>query len=141
MAIIGKGVVFDTGGLDIKPSSGMRLMKKDMGGAAHALALGRMVMAPGLKVRLQVLVPVVENAISGDAMRPGDVIASRKGLAIEIGNTDAEGRLILADALARAGELTRPTPHRHRHADRRRARGARPEVIPIYAGDGGRSSV
>jgi leucyl aminopeptidase len=105
VCIVGKGVVFDTGGLDIKPSSGMRLMKKDMGGAAHALALGRMVMALGLKVRLHVLIPVVENAISGDAMRPGDVIASRKGLTIEIGNTDAEGRLILADALARAGEL------------------------------------
>ncbi|MGZ5947976.1 MAG: leucyl aminopeptidase family protein, partial [Caulobacteraceae bacterium] len=105
VVIIGKGVVFDTGGLDIKPSSGMRLMKKDMGGAAHALALGRMVMALGLKVRLHVLVPVAENAISGDAMRPGDVIASRKGLSIEIGNTDAEGRLILADALARAAEL------------------------------------
>ena len=105
LAIVGKGVVFDTGGLDIKPSSGMRLMKKDMGGAAHALALGRMVMALGLKVRLHVLVPVAENAIAGDAMRPGDVIASRKGLSIEIGNTDAEGRLILADALARAGEL------------------------------------
>jgi leucyl aminopeptidase len=105
VAIVGKGVVFDTGGLDIKPSSGMRLMKKDMGGAAHALALGRMVMALDLKVRLTVLVPVVENAISGDAMRPGDVIGSRKGLSIEIGNTDAEGRLILADALARAAEL------------------------------------
>jgi leucyl aminopeptidase len=105
LAIVGKGVVFDTGGLDIKPSSGMRLMKKDMGGAAHALALGRMVMALGLKVRLHVLVPVAENAISGDAMRPGDVIASRKGLSIEVGNTDAEGRLVLADALARAGEL------------------------------------
>jgi leucyl aminopeptidase len=105
VCIIGKGVVFDTGGLDIKPSAGMRLMKKDMGGAAHALALGRMVMALKLPVRLVVLVPAVENAISGDAMRPGDVIASRKGLSIEIGNTDAEGRLILADALARAAEL------------------------------------
>jgi leucyl aminopeptidase len=105
LAIVGKGIVFDTGGLDIKPSSGMRLMKKDMGGAAHALALGRMVMALGLKVRLHVLVPVAENAIAGDAMRPGDVIASRKGLSIEIGNTDAEGRLVLADALARAAEL------------------------------------
>jgi leucyl aminopeptidase len=105
VCIIGKGVVFDTGGLDIKPSAGMRLMKKDMGGAAHALALGRMVMALKLPVRLMVLVPAVENAISGDAMRPGDVIASRKGLSIEIGNTDAEGRLILADALARAAEL------------------------------------
>jgi leucyl aminopeptidase len=105
VALVGKGVVFDTGGLDIKPSSGMRLMKKDMGGAAHALALGRMVMAAGLPVRLAVLLPVVENAISGEAMRPGDVIASRKGLSIEVGNTDAEGRLILADALTRAAEL------------------------------------
>ncbi|HEX7884432.1 MAG TPA: leucyl aminopeptidase family protein, partial [Phenylobacterium sp.] len=105
VCIVGKGVVFDTGGLDIKPSGGMRLMKKDMGGAAHALALGRMVMAAELPVRLSVLVPVVENAISGDAMRPGDVLASRKGLSIEVGNTDAEGRLILADALTRACEL------------------------------------
>ncbi|MFC3068286.1 leucyl aminopeptidase family protein [Phenylobacterium soli] len=105
VAIVGKGVVFDTGGLDIKPSAGMRLMKKDMGGAAHALALARMVMAARLPVRLAVLVPAVENAISGDAMRPGDVIASRKGLSIEVGNTDAEGRLILADALTRAAEL------------------------------------
>jgi leucyl aminopeptidase len=105
VAIVGKGVVFDTGGLDIKPSAGMRLMKKDMGGAAHALALGRMIMAARLPVRLAVLVPAVENAISGDAMRPGDVLASRKGLSIEVGNTDAEGRLILADALTRAAEL------------------------------------
>jgi leucyl aminopeptidase len=105
VCIVGKGVVFDTGGLDIKPSAGMRQMKKDMGGAAHALALGRMVMAAGLPVRLSVLLPVVENAISGDAMRPGDVLASRKGLSIEVGNTDAEGRLILADALTRACEL------------------------------------
>ncbi|HEY8618220.1 leucyl aminopeptidase family protein [Phenylobacterium sp.] len=105
VAIVGKGVVFDTGGLDIKPSAGMRLMKKDMGGAAHALALGRMIMAAKLPVRLAVLTPAVENAISGDAMRPGDVLASRKGLTIEVGNTDAEGRLILADALTRAAEL------------------------------------
>jgi len=105
VAVIGKGVVFDTGGLDIKPSAGMRLMKKDMGGAAHALALARMVMAAGLAVRLVVLIPVVENAISGDAMRPGDILSSRAGLTIEVGNTDAEGRLILADALTRAGEL------------------------------------
>jgi leucyl aminopeptidase len=83
----------------------MRQMKKDMGGAAHALALGRMIMAAKLPVRLAVLIPVVENVISGDAMRPGDVIASRKGLSIEVGNTDAEGRLILADALTRAAEL------------------------------------
>jgi leucyl aminopeptidase len=105
VALVGKGVVFDTGGLDIKPSASMRQMKKDMGGAAHALALGRMVMAAKLPVRLVVLLPVVENAIAGDAMRPGDVLDSRKGLTIEVGNTDAEGRLILADALARAAEL------------------------------------
>ncbi|PXA92674.1 aminopeptidase [Caulobacter sp. D4A] len=104
VALVGKGVVFDTGGLDIKPSAGMRLMKKDMGGAAHALALARMVMAARLPVRLIVLVPVVENAIAGDAMRPGDVLDSRAGLTIEVGNTDAEGRLILADALTRAAE-------------------------------------
>jgi leucyl aminopeptidase len=105
VCLVGKGVVFDTGGLDIKPSAGMRQMKKDMGGAAHALALGRMIMAAKLPVRLVILTPVVENAISGDAMRPGDVLASRKGLSIEVGNTDAEGRLILADALTRACEL------------------------------------
>ncbi len=105
VAVVGKGVVFDTGGLDLKPSSGMRLMKKDMGGAAHALGLAHMIMAARLPVRLTVLLPIVENAVSGDAMRPGDVIASRKGLSIEIGNTDAEGRLILADALTRAAEL------------------------------------
>jgi leucyl aminopeptidase len=105
VCLVGKGVVFDTGGLDIKPSAGMRQMKKDMGGAAHALALGRMIMAAKLPVRLAILTPVVENSISGDAMRPGDVLASRKGISIEVGNTDAEGRLILADALTRAGEL------------------------------------
>lgn len=105
LALVGKGVVFDTGGLDIKPSAGMRLMKKDMGGAAHALALGRMVMEVKLPVRLVILTPVVENAIGGDAMRPGDVLATRAGLTVEVGNTDAEGRLILADALTRAAEL------------------------------------
>ncbi|AAK24899.1 leucyl aminopeptidase family protein [Caulobacter vibrioides] len=105
LALVGKGVVFDTGGLDIKPSSGMRLMKKDMGGAAHVLALGRMVMEAKLPVRLVILTPVVENAIAGDAMRPGDVLQTRAGLTVEVGNTDAEGRLILADALTRAAEL------------------------------------
>jgi leucyl aminopeptidase len=104
LAIVGKGVTFDTGGLDIKPSSGMRMMKKDMGGAAHALALAQIVMDAKLPVRLEMFTPVVENSISGDAFRPGDIIKSRKGLTIEIDNTDAEGRLILADALARAGE-------------------------------------
>lgn len=105
IALVGKGVVFDTGGLDIKPSAGMRQMKKDMGGAAHVLGLARMIMTAGLPVRLSVLIPVVENAISGDAMRPGDILDSRKGLTIEVGNTDAEGRLVLADALTRAEEL------------------------------------
>jgi leucyl aminopeptidase len=105
VALVGKGVVFDTGGLDLKPSGAMRLMKKDMGGAANVLALARMIMAGGLNLRLAVLVPAVENAVSGDAMRPGDVLDTRKGLKIEVGNTDAEGRLILADALTRAGEL------------------------------------
>ena len=104
VALVGKGVVFDSGGLDIKPSAGMRLMKKDMGGAAHALALARLVMASDLPVRLVCLVPAVENAISGDAFRPGDILATRKGLTVEVGNTDAEGRLILSDALTRAGE-------------------------------------
>ncbi|HVQ07396.1 MAG TPA: leucyl aminopeptidase family protein [Allosphingosinicella sp.] len=104
IAIIGKGVCFDSGGLDIKPSSGMRLMKKDMGGAAHALGLARLIMKSRLKVRLHLLIPAVENAISGDAFRPGDILASRQGLTVEVGNTDAEGRLILGDALTRAGE-------------------------------------
>jgi leucyl aminopeptidase len=104
VAIVGKGVCFDSGGLDIKPSSGMRLMKKDMGGAAHALALARLVMKSRLPVRLHLLVPAVENAVSGAAFRPGDVLKSRKGLTVEIGNTDAEGRLILGDALAKAAE-------------------------------------
>jgi leucyl aminopeptidase len=104
IAIVGKGVCFDSGGLDIKPSSGMRLMKKDMGGAAHALGLARLIMKSRLKVRLHLLIPAVENAISGDAFRPGDILRSRQGLSVEIGNTDAEGRLILGDALTRAGE-------------------------------------
>ena len=104
VTLVGKGVTFDTGGLDIKPSSSMLLMKKDMGGAATALALAHMIMDAGLGVRLRVLLPIVENAISAAAFRPGDVYRSRKGLSVEIGNTDAEGRLILADALALASE-------------------------------------
>ena len=104
VTLVGKGVCFDTGGLDIKPSSGMYLMKKDMGGAATALALAYMIMARGLPVRLRVLLPIVENAISATAMRPSDVYPSRKGLSVEVGNTDAEGRMILADALALADE-------------------------------------
>jgi len=104
LAVVGKGVTFDSGGLDIKPPSGMRLMKKDMGGAAHALALAGLVMGARLKVRLHLLIPAVENAISGGAFRPGDILKSRKGLTVEIDNTDAEGRLILGDALTRASE-------------------------------------
>ena len=106
VTLVGKGVCFDTGGLDIKPDAAMLLMKKDMGGAATALAAARMIMEAGLKVRLRVLLPIVENAIAGDAFRPGDVLQSRKGLTVEIGNTDAEGRLVLADALARGDEDT-----------------------------------
>ncbi|MGE0044629.1 MAG: M17 family metallopeptidase [Hyphomonadaceae bacterium] len=104
VALVGKGVTFDTGGLDLKNDSGMRLMKKDMGGAAHALALARMVMQAELPVRLELFIPVAENAVSSNAFRPGDIIASRKGLSVEVDNTDAEGRLILADALTRACE-------------------------------------
>ncbi|KTW15992.1 leucyl aminopeptidase family protein [Sphingomonas sanguinis] len=104
IAIVGKGVCFDTGGLDIKPSAGMRLMKKDMGGAAHALALAGLVMGAKLPVRLHLLIPAVENAVSGASFRPGDVLRTRKGLTVENTNTDAEGRLILGDALTRAGE-------------------------------------
>jgi leucyl aminopeptidase len=104
ITLVGKGVCFDTGGLDIKTESGMLNMKKDMGGAATVLALAHMLMDRGAKVRLRVLLPVVENAISGSAFRPRDIYRSRKGLSVEIGNTDAEGRLILADALALADE-------------------------------------
>jgi leucyl aminopeptidase len=104
IAVIGKGVCFDSGGLDIKPASGMRLMKKDMGGAAHALALAGLIIGERLPVRLHVLIPAVENSVSATAIRPGDVIGSRKGLKVEIDNTDAEGRLILGDALAKAAE-------------------------------------
>lgn len=104
ITLVGKGVAFDTGGLDIKPSSSMLLMKKDMGGAANVLALASMIMGAKLNVRLRVLIPAVENSIAGDAFRPGDVLTSRSGLTVEIGNTDAEGRLILADALTLAEE-------------------------------------
>ena len=104
VAIVGKGVCFDTGGLDIKPGDGMRNMKKDMGGAAHAIALAELVMARKLPLRITLLVPAVENAIAPNAYRPGDVIATRKGIHVEIDNTDAEGRVVLCDALAYAGE-------------------------------------
>jgi leucyl aminopeptidase len=104
VVLVGKGVCFDSGGLNIKPANSMRLMKKDMGGAAHVLGLARLIISRRLPVRLRVLIPAVENAISGDAFRPGDIIRTRKGLTVEIDNTDAEGRLVLCDALALASE-------------------------------------
>mgnify|MGYP001810244767 CR=1 FL=1 len=102
VTLVGKGVCFDSGGLDLKSSANMKLMKKDMGGAAHVLGLAAMIMDSRLPVRLRVLIPAVENAVSADSMRPGDVLPTRKGVSVEIGNTDAEGRLILCDALAEA---------------------------------------
>lgn len=104
LTLVGKGVCFDTGGLDLKPSAGMRLMKKDMGGAAHALGLARLIMASKLDVQLRVLVSAVENSVSASSYRPGDVIDTRRGLTVEVGNTDAEGRIVLCDALALACE-------------------------------------
>lgn len=104
LTLVGKGVCFDTGGLDLKPSAGMRTMKKDMGGAAHALALAELIMANKLKVNLRLLISAVENSVSASSYRPGDVINTRKGLTVEIGNTDAEGRIVLCDALALACE-------------------------------------
>ena len=135
ITLVGKGVCFDTGGLDIKPSSGMLLMKKDMGGAANALALAHMVMDAGLPVRLRVIIPAVENAIAGAAFRPGDVFRSRKGLTVEIGNTDAEGRLVLADALTCAGEESPALI-----VDLATLTGAArvalgPDIVPVYTGD------
>ena len=104
---MGKGICFDTGGLDIKPANAMLLMKKDMAGAATALALGHMIMATGLDLRLRILIAAAENSIAGNAFRPGDILRSRLGKTVEIGNTDAEGRLVLADALA-FGDEERP---------------------------------
>jgi leucyl aminopeptidase len=135
ITLIGKGVCFDTGGLDIKSESGMLNMKKDMGGAATVLALAHMLMDRGAKVKLRVLLPVVENAISGSAFRPRDIYRSRKGLSVEIGNTDAEGRLILADALALADEETPELI-----VDMATLTGAArvalgPEVVPFYTDD------
>ena len=120
LTLVGKGVCFDSGGLDIKPASGMRLMKKDMGGAAHAIGLADLVMSTGLPVRLRMLVPAVENAIAGNAYRPGDVVPTRKGLTIEVDNTDAEGRIVLSDALTEGAadipdlmiDFARPSPAR-----------------------------
>jgi len=137
ITLVGKGVCFDTGGLDIKPSSSMLLMKKDMGGAANVLGLAHMIMSANLRVRLRVLIPAVENAISGAAFRPGDVLRARDGTTVEIGNTDAEGRLVLADALTLAAEekpdlivdlATLPGAARV-------ALG--PEIVPVYTHDDG----
>ncbi len=135
VTLVGKGVCFDTGGLDLKPASGMRLMKKDMGGAANAIGLARMIMDARLPVRLRLLVPAVENAVAAAAFRPGDVLRSRKGLTVEIGNTDAEGRLILADALTLAAEETPDLL-----VDFATLTGAArvalgPEVVPVYTND------
>ena len=135
VVLVGKGVAFDSGGLDLKPAAGMRLMKKDMGGAAHALALADLIARGGLRVRLLLLIAAVENAVGGDAFRPGDVIASRAGPTVEIGNTDAEGRLVLADALARAGELEPDLT-----IDLATLTGAArvalgPQVVPFYTAD------
>jgi leucyl aminopeptidase len=135
ITLVGKGVCFDTGGLDIKPSAGMLLMKKDMGGAANALGLAHMIMDAGLPVRLRVIIPAVENAIASAAFRPGDVFESRQGLTVEIGNTDAEGRLVLADALALAAEESPALI-----ADFATLTGAArtalgPEIVPVYTRD------
>ena len=126
VTLVGKGVCFDSGGLDLKGAANMQLMKKDMGGAAHVLGLAQMIMAAGLDLRLRVLIPAVENSVSSNAYRPLDIIRSRKGLTVEIGNTDAEGRVILCDALAEAdGE--KPDLHdRHGDIDGRGAGGAGP---------------
>ncbi|MCV0395022.1 MAG: leucyl aminopeptidase family protein [Rhizobiaceae bacterium] len=137
ITLVGKGVCFDTGGLDIKPPAGMLLMKKDMGGAANVLGLASMIMAARLGVRLRLLVPAVENAIAGNAFRPGDVLPSRKGVTVEIGNTDAEGRLVLADALALADE-----EEPELLVDMATLTGAArvalgPELVPFYTPDDG----
>jgi leucyl aminopeptidase len=135
VTLVGKGVCFDTGGLDIKPAANMLLMKKDMGGAANALALAWMIMDAGLDLRLRLLIPAVENAIAAAAFRPGDVYPSRKGITVEIGNTDAEGRLVLADALTVAAEDSPALL-----IDLATLTGAArvalgPEVVPYYATD------
>lgn len=135
VTLVGKGVCYDTGGLDIKPSSAMALMKKDMGGAATTLALAAMLMDAALPVRLRVLLPIVENAISGNAFRTGDIYRSRKGLTVEIGNTDAEGRLILADALAYASEDQSDLLFNFATLTGAARVALGPELPPFYTGD------
>jgi leucyl aminopeptidase len=135
VTLVGKGICFDTGGLDIKPSSGMLLMKKDMGGAAASLALGAMVMALGLDVRLRVLIPAAENSIAGDAFRPQDVITARDGRTVEIGNTDAEGRLVLSDALSLADEDAPDTLLTFSTLTGAARVAVGPELVPVYTDD------
>ena len=135
VTLVGKGVCFDTGGLDLKPSSAMLLMKKDMGGAATALGLASLIMAEKLDVRLRVLIPAVENSVSGAAFRPSDVWPSRKGLTVEIGNTDAEGRLVLADALALADEEAPDLLLDFATLTGAARTALGPEIVPFYTGD------
>lgn len=137
VTLVGKGIAFDTGGLDIKPASGMLIMKKDMGGAAAALALGHMVMTAKLDVRLRVLIPAAENSIAGNAFRPGDVLTSRAGKTVEIGNTDAEGRLVLADALALADEEAPDTLASFATLTGAARVALGPDLPPLYSDDDG----
>jgi leucyl aminopeptidase len=137
VTLVGKGICFDTGGLDIKPASGMLLMKKDMGGAATALALAQIVMASGLDVRLRVLIPAAENSIAGNAFRPGDVLTSRAGKTVEVGNTDAEGRLVLADALALADEESPDTIISFATLTGAARVALGPDLPPLYTDDDG----
>ncbi len=135
ITLVGKGVTFDTGGLDIKPSSGMLLMKKDMGGAANVLGLAHAIIDAGLRVRLRVLIPIVENAIAGASFRPGDVLRARNGTTVEIGNTDAEGRLILADALALADEASPETIFDLATLTGAARTALGPDIPPLYTDD------
>lgn len=135
VTLVGKGICFDTGGLDIKPAAGMLLMKKDMGGAAAALALAHMVMASKLDVRLRVLIPAAENSVGGNSFRPGDVLTSRAGKTVEIGNTDAEGRLVLADALTLADEEKPDTLMSFATLTGAARVALGPELPPFYADD------
>jgi leucyl aminopeptidase len=135
ITLVGKGVTFDTGGLDIKPSSGMLLMKKDMGGAANILGLAHAIIDAGLRVRLRVLIPIVENAIAGPAFRPGDILRARNGMTVEIGNTDCEGRLILADALALADEASPVTIFDLATLTGAARTALGPELPPLYTDD------
>ncbi|WP_375260602.1 M17 family metallopeptidase [Palleronia sp.] len=137
VTLVGKGVCFDTGGLNLKPGSSMGLMKKDMGGAATVLGLARMIMATGVKLRLRVLVPAVENAVAGSAFRPGDILPSRKGLTVEVNNTDAEGRLVLADALALASEVESDMIVSMATLTGAARVAVGPDLAPFYTGDDG----